>query len=82
MELGWVKENVLIPIADFFKKMFDKAFDGLVWIKDNVLGTFFGNLFTTIAESELVNFFKEKVINPIKGFFSYIGNLFGFIFFR
>ena len=81
--LVWVKDNVLLPIADFFKKIFNKAFDGLVWIKENILapiGTFFGNLFTTIAESEVGQFFKEKVINPIKGFFSYIGNLFGFIF--
>ena len=79
----WVKDNVLLPIADFFKGIFNKAFDGLVWIKENILapvGTFFGNLFTTIAESEIGQFFKEKVINPIKGFFSWIGNLFGFIF--
>ena len=52
------------------------------WIKDSVLapvGTFFGNLFTT-AEQEVGQFFKEKVINPIKNFFSWIGDLFGFIF--
>jgi hypothetical protein len=80
---SWVKDNILAPIGTFFVNIFNGFKDGLTWIKDSVLapvGTFFGNLFTTIAESEIGQFFKEKIINPIKGFFSWIGNLFGFIF--
>lgn len=80
---SWVKENILSPIGTFFVNIFNGFKDGLGWVKDNVLapiGTFFGNLFTAIAESEIGQFFKEKIINPIKGFFSYIGSLFGFFF--
>lgn len=78
----WVKEVVLTPVASLFSKIWEGIKDVAAWGKEHVftpIADFVVSIFDKLKET-VPNLFNKYIISPIEKTFSFISDLFGFIF--